>query len=148
MCAAAGTARRCERGASSSVRNFHCPDWLQSRIIEVFYVRMVPVRAPFRAARRHPAAAGAGDGRRSGIRAPRATRARPSGWSLLQTYLPQRYQAASAHVVDSEGTFSQQIDVVVFDRQYSPFIFKFQGQTVVPAESVYAVFEAKQAITR
>jgi hypothetical protein len=65
---------------------------------------------------------------------------------LLQTYLPQRYQAASAHVVDSEGTFSQQIDVVVFDRQYSPFIFKFQGQTVIPAESVYAVFEAKQAI--
>ena len=66
---------------------------------------------------------------------------------LLQTYLPRRYQAASAHVVDSEGTFSDQIDVVVFDRQYSPFIFKFQGQTVIPAESVYAVFEAKQAIS-
>lgn len=65
---------------------------------------------------------------------------------LLQTYLPQRYQAASAHVVDSTGAFSDQIDVVVFDRQYSPFIFKFQGQTVIPAESVYAVFEAKQAV--
>ena len=52
----------------------------------------------------------------------------------------------SAHVVDSEGTFSDQIDVVVFDRQYSPFIFSFQGQTVVPAESVYAVFECKQSI--
>lgn len=65
---------------------------------------------------------------------------------LLQTYLPARYQAASAHVVDSTGAFSDQIDVVVFDRQYSPFIFKFQGQTVIPAESVYAVFEAKQSI--
>jgi hypothetical protein len=65
---------------------------------------------------------------------------------LLQSYLPQRYQAATAHVVDSEGKFSDQIDVVVFDRQYSPFIFKYQGQTIVPAESVYAVFEAKQAI--
>ena len=65
---------------------------------------------------------------------------------LLQTYLPQRYQAESAHVVDNTGAFSDQIDVVVFDRQYSPFIFKFQGQTVIPAESVYAVFEAKQAI--
>jgi len=32
------------------------------------------------------------------------------------------------------------------NRQYSPFIFKFQGQTIVPAESVYAAFEAKQAI--
>ncbi len=65
---------------------------------------------------------------------------------LLQKYLPQRYQAASAHVVDSKGKFSQQIDVVVFDRQYSPFIFKFNGQIVIPAESVYAVFEAKQSI--
>ncbi len=65
---------------------------------------------------------------------------------LLQTYLPLRYQAATAHVVDSNGAFSEQIDIVVFDRQYSPFIFRFQGQTIVPAESVYAVFEAKQTI--
>ncbi len=65
---------------------------------------------------------------------------------LLQTYLPQRYQAATAHVVDSRGEFSDQIDVVVFDRQYSPFIFHYEGQTIVPAESVYAVFEAKQTI--
>lgn len=65
---------------------------------------------------------------------------------LLQTYLPQRYQAATAHVVDSKGMFSEQIDVVVFDRQYSPFIFHYQGQIVIPAESVYAVFEAKQSI--
>lgn len=64
--------------------------------------------------------------------------------SLLETYLPKRYQAAKAHVVDSQGTFSQQIDVVVFDRQYSPFIFTYEDQTIIPAESVYAVFEAKQ----
>lgn len=65
---------------------------------------------------------------------------------MLATYLPQRYQAANAHVVDSRGKFSDQIDVVIFDRQYSPFIFKFAGQTVIPAESVYAVFEAKQSV--
>lgn len=65
---------------------------------------------------------------------------------MLQTYLPKRYQATSAHVVDSDGAFSDQIDVVIFDRQYSPFIFKYQEQIIVPAESVYAVFEAKQAI--
>ena len=65
---------------------------------------------------------------------------------LLTTYLPQRYQVATAHVVDSEGNFSGQIDIVVFDRQYSPFIFTFKGQKIVPSESVYAVFEAKQTI--
>jgi len=64
--------------------------------------------------------------------------------SLLDTYLPKRYQASKAHVVDSLGNFSQQIDVVVFDRQYSPFIFTYENETIIPAESVYAVFEAKQ----
>lgn len=66
---------------------------------------------------------------------------------MLQTYLPKRYQAAKAHVVDSKGAFSDQIDVVIFDRQYSPFIFHYNDQTIVPAESVYAIFEAKQAIS-
>jgi hypothetical protein len=65
---------------------------------------------------------------------------------LLQTYLPRRYKSETAHVVDSQGSFSEQIDVVVFDRQYSPFIFRYEDQTIIPAESVYAVFEAKQTI--
>lgn len=65
---------------------------------------------------------------------------------LLNQYLPHRYKAAKAHVVDSKGNFSDQIDVVVFDRQYSPFIFSFTGQIIIPAESVYAVFESKQSI--
>ncbi len=66
---------------------------------------------------------------------------------LLEKYLPRRYQAASAHVVDCKGQFSDQIDVVVFDRQYSPFIFNYEGQKIIPAESVYAVFETKQSIS-
>jgi hypothetical protein len=66
--------------------------------------------------------------------------------AFLQKYLPERYQAEKAFVVDSKGVFSQQMDVVIFDRQYSPFIFDYEGEKIVPAESVYAVFEAKQAI--
>ena len=65
---------------------------------------------------------------------------------LLNTYLPERYKATTAHVVDSKGVFSEQIDVVIFDRQYSPFIFNYEGQSIIPAESVYAVFESKQTI--
>lgn len=48
--------------------------------------------------------------------------------------------------MESEGQFSEQIDIVIVDRQYSPIIFRFQGATIVPAESVYAIFEAKQTI--
>ena len=65
---------------------------------------------------------------------------------LFNTYLPKRYQAATAHIVDSKGVFSEQIDVVIFDRQYSPFVFHYEDQMIIPAESVYAVFEAKQSI--
>lgn len=64
---------------------------------------------------------------------------------LFRTYLPMRYQADKAHVVDSLGNFSDQMDIVIFDRQYSPFVFDFQGQRIIPAESVYAVFESKQS---
>lgn len=66
---------------------------------------------------------------------------------VLNHYLPKRYEARSGFVVDSRGTFSQQIDVIIHDRQYSPFVFSFKGTDVVPAESVYAVFEAKQELT-
>lgn len=63
---------------------------------------------------------------------------------MLQDYLPKRYQADTAFVVDSDGVLSDQLDVVIFDRQYSPFVFQHAGQKVIPAEGVYAVFEAKQ----
>jgi hypothetical protein len=64
---------------------------------------------------------------------------------LFNKYLPERYRAGKCHVVDSRGAFSQQIDVAIFDRQYSPFVATVEGQHIIPAESVYAVFEAKQS---
>ena len=66
---------------------------------------------------------------------------------VLTDYLPRRYETRKGFVVDSRGVFSQQIDVIIHDRQYSPFVFTFKGTDVVPAESVYAVFEAKQELT-
>lgn len=65
---------------------------------------------------------------------------------LLRDYLPKRYAIDKAHVVDSDGKFSEQIDIAIFDRQYSPFVFQFQSQLVVPAESICATFEAKQVV--
>ena len=46
-------------------------------------------------------------------------------------------------MVDSLGNFSQQIDVVTFDRQSLLSIFICENETIIP-ESVYAVFEPKQ----
>lgn len=66
--------------------------------------------------------------------------------SMLNEYLPQRYRVAKARAIDSTGNLSDQLDVVIFDRQYTPFIFTHKGQYIIPAESIYAVFEAKQKI--
>lgn len=65
---------------------------------------------------------------------------------MLSNYLPERYRVAKAFVLDSLGNLSDQIDVVIFDRQYSPFLLKQKGAQYVPAESVYAIIEVKQSL--
>lgn len=66
------------------------------------------------------------------------------GWiGMLGAQLPSRYQVSRALVVDCEGETSDQIDVVIHDRQYSPLLFHRGGDLLVPAESVYAVLEVK-----
>jgi hypothetical protein len=66
--------------------------------------------------------------------------------SMIETYLPRRYQVRKAFIVDSRNAISDQIDIVIHDRQYSPFVFTHEGADYVPAESVYAAFEVKQEI--
>jgi hypothetical protein len=67
---------------------------------------------------------------------------------ILNDHLPRRYQADRAFVIDSRGECSEQIDIVIYDRQYSPFLYNQANQRYVPAESVYAVFEVKQDLSR
>jgi hypothetical protein len=67
--------------------------------------------------------------------------------TMLNDYLPERYQADSAFVVDHRGELSEQIDVVIYDRHYSPLLFHQDNVLSVPAESVYAVFDSKYQVT-
>jgi hypothetical protein len=67
---------------------------------------------------------------------------------VLNDHLPQRYQANRAFVIDSQGECSEQIDIVIYDRQYSPFLYNQANQRYVPAESVYGVLEVKQDLSR
>jgi hypothetical protein len=67
---------------------------------------------------------------------------------LFRSYLPRRYEANKAFVIDCLGSQSEEQDVVVHDRQYSPFIFNQDGAIYVPAESVYAVLEVKQEASK
>ena len=67
----------------------------------------------------------------------------------LLDFLPTRYQVSRAFVIDSTGATSDQIDVVVHDRHFCPLFFETSaGARYIPAESVFAAFEAKQEMTR
>jgi len=65
---------------------------------------------------------------------------------LFNHYLPQRYCATSAFVIDADGWRSRQIDIAIYDRFYSPLLFHNEAQPSIPTESVYAVLEVKQTL--
>lgn len=67
---------------------------------------------------------------------------------LLSRRLPRRYDVTSAIVVDSIGGRSEQMDLVVYDRQYSPEFWEQGEHRYLPAESVYAAFEIKPEFSR
>jgi len=68
--------------------------------------------------------------------------------AVLRRYLPFRYQVDSAIIIDSEGQTSEQIDVVIYDRHFTPTLLDQEGHKYVPAEAVHAVFELKPTINR
>lgn len=61
----------------------------------------------------------------------------------LRAYLPSRYSIDSAIIIDHKGNTSDQIDIVIYDNYFTPFIFTQNGFHYIPAEGVYAVFEVK-----
>jgi len=67
---------------------------------------------------------------------------------FLRKYLPNRYTVEKAIVLDSLGQVSNSIDVVVFDRQYTPTLLDNDKHRYVPAEAVYAIFECKPTIDK
>lgn len=66
----------------------------------------------------------------------------------FETYLPKRYSVTKGKIVDYLGNESDQIDIIIYDRQYSPLVFQYNEVTYVAAESVYAIFEVKQDLSK
>lgn len=68
---------------------------------------------------------------------------------VLRGFLPERYIVGPIFAVDADGAISEQIDVAVYDRQYSPLWFgSHNGFDVIPVEAVYAVFEVKPTLNK
>lgn len=68
--------------------------------------------------------------------------------AILDDHLPSRYEVSKAFVIDSCGGLSEEIDLVIHDRQYSPLLFNRDGALYIPAESVYAILEVKQELDK
>lgn len=79
-------------------------------------------------------------------RAARGTTSELQWLAMLAKYLPERYCVTQGFVLDSSGMISDQIDIIIYDRHYSPLLFDEDGARYVPAESVYAVLEVKQVV--
>ncbi len=62
---------------------------------------------------------------------------------VFRAYLPNRYEVATGFVIDSLGNRSEQIDVVIFDRHFTPTLLDQQKHRYIPAEAVYGVLESK-----
>lgn len=72
-----------------------------------------------------------------------------SDWlRVIRSYLPNRYAVDSGIVIDSSGRTSDQIDIVIFDLQYTPVLLTRESNRYIPAEAVYAVLEAKPTINK
>ena len=67
---------------------------------------------------------------------------------VLRKYLPNRYAVAQGIIVDSNGATSDQIDIIIFDPQYTPTLLDQQSHRFVPVEAVYGVLEAKPTISK
>lgn len=72
-----------------------------------------------------------------------------SNWiEWFRMYLPNRYKVDKGVVIDSTGKQSEQIDLIIYDAQYSYLVFRQKDKLLIPAESVYAVFEVKQTLNK
>jgi hypothetical protein len=67
---------------------------------------------------------------------------------ILHAYLPARYRAAPAFIVNSDGEVSEQIDIAVYDHLSAPPILSHMTAMHLAIESVGAVFEVKPAFSR
>ena len=67
---------------------------------------------------------------------------------ILKKYLPKRYKVTGAIIIDSNGEISDQIDIVIYDNQYTNTLLDQSGNIYIPCEAVYGIFEVKQQVNK
>lgn len=130
------------RGSGISAHTFYC--YKNKKLLE--YKKMIDLRELFMGLQKQMLASLNVDRDFIGHPGSKGDATEQRWIEFLRPYLPDRYKVDKAIVIDSTGNVSEQMDVVVYDAIYTPFIFKQDGFMYIPAESVYAVFEVKQDV--
>lgn len=64
--------------------------------------------------------------------------------NLFERIIPKKFNIdRSVFIMDSVGNISKEVDLVIYDEQYTPYIFRYGTIKFIPIEAVAAVIECK-----
>jgi hypothetical protein len=66
--------------------------------------------------------------------------------TILTKYLPKRYAVDSGFVIDALGNQSKQIDIIIFEANYTPIFEVVEGKRFFPCETVVAVGQVRTSV--
>lgn len=63
---------------------------------------------------------------------------------FFRSIIPQKFSMAQGvMIIDSKGNVSREVDIAVFDEQYTPYVFQYNTLKFIPIEAVAIVIECK-----
>lgn len=63
---------------------------------------------------------------------------------LFRQIVPRKFSIEqSVFIVDSNGKVSREVDLAIFDEQYTPYIFRYENMKYIPIEAVAVVVQCK-----
>jgi hypothetical protein len=64
--------------------------------------------------------------------------------SLFEQIVPKKFSIErSVFILDSERKVSKEVDLAIFDEQYTPYIFNYRNMKYIPIEAVAVVIQCK-----
>ncbi|MFC3749084.1 DUF6602 domain-containing protein [Paenibacillus sp. GCM10012306] len=64
--------------------------------------------------------------------------------SMFEQMIPQKFSIEhSVFIIDSDGHVSNEVDLAIFDEQYTPYIFRYGKLKYIPIEAVAVVVQCK-----
>lgn len=63
---------------------------------------------------------------------------------LFERLIPKKFKLArSVFIIDSDGHISAEVDIAIYDEQYTPYVFNYGEMQFIPIEAVAAVVQSK-----